>query len=43
MTSFLESACGLKWNTEEDKFAREVLENILQLANQKPMTRRGIV
>lgn len=38
-----ESAFGLKWNSEEDKFAWEVLEKILQLANQRPMTRRGIV
>ena len=38
-----ESALGLKWNTEEDKFVWEVLEKILQVANQRPMTRRGIV
>ena len=38
-----ESALGLKWNTEEDKFVREVSEKILQVANQRPMTRRGIV
>ena len=38
-----ESALGLKWNTEEDKFAWEVLEKILHSVNQKPMTRIGIV
>ena len=38
-----ESALGLKWNTEEDKFVWEVLEKILHSVNQKPMTRRGIV
>ena len=38
-----DSAFGLKWNTEKDKFAWEVLEKILQLANQRPITRRGIV
>ena len=38
-----ESALGLKWNAEEDKFVWEVLEKILQVANQRPMTRRGIV
>ena len=38
-----ESALDLRWNTEEDKFAWEVLEKISQLANQRAMTRRGIV
>ena len=38
-----ESALGLKWNTEEDKFVWEVLEKILHSVNQKPMTRIGIV
>ena len=38
-----ESALGLKWNTEEDKFVWEVLEKVLHSVNQKPMTRRGIV
>ena len=38
-----ETALGLKWNTEEDKFVWEPLKKILQVANQRPMTRRGIV
>ena len=38
-----ESALGLKWNTEEDKFVWEGSEKILHSVNQKPMTRRGIV
>lgn len=38
-----ESALGLKWNTEEEKFEWEVLEKILQSMNQIPMIRRGIM
>ena len=38
-----ESALGLKWNIEEDKFVWEVMEKILQRVSQKPVTRRGIV
>lgn len=38
-----ESALGLKWNIEEDKFVWEVLEKILKQENKKPVTRRGIV
>ena len=38
-----ETALGLKWNTEEDKFVWEALEKILQVVNQRPMMRRGIV
>lgn len=38
-----ETALGLKWNIEEDKFVWEVLEKILKQENKKPVTRRGIV
>ena len=38
-----ETALGLKWNNEEDKFAWEPLKKILQVANQRPMKGRGIV
>lgn len=38
-----ESALGLKWNIEEDKFVWEVMEKMLQRVSQKPVTRRGIV
>ncbi|XP_022803018.1 uncharacterized protein LOC111340435 [Stylophora pistillata] len=38
-----ESALGLKWNIEEDKFVWEVMEKMLQRVSQKPVTRRVIV
>ena len=38
-----ESALGLKWNIEEDKFVWEVMEKMLERVSQKPVTRRGIV
>jgi len=38
-----ESALGLKWNIEEDKFVWEVMEKMLQRLSQRPVTRRGIV
>lgn len=38
-----ETALGLKWNTEEDKFVWEAFEKILQVVNQRSMKRRGIV
>ena len=38
-----ESALGLKWNIEEEKFVWEVMEKMLQRVSQKPVTRRGIV
>lgn len=38
-----ETALGLKWNTEEDKFVWEASEKILQVVNQRPTTRRGMV
>ncbi|PFX11928.1 hypothetical protein AWC38_SpisGene24191 [Stylophora pistillata] len=34
-----ESALGLKWNIEEDKFVKEVMEKMLQRVSQKPVTR----
>ena len=34
-----ETALGLKWNIEDDKFVWEVLEKILKQVNQKPVTR----
>ena len=38
-----ETALGLKWNIEEDKFVWEVSEKMLQRVSQEPVTRRGIV
>lgn len=38
-----ESALGLKWNIEEDKFVWEVMERMLQRVSQKPVTRRRVV
>lgn len=38
-----ETALGLKWNIEEDKFVWEVTEKMLQRVSQEPVTRRGIV
>jgi len=38
-----ESALGLKWNIEEDKFVWKAMEKMLQRVSQKPVTRRGIV
>ena len=38
-----ESALELKWNIEEDKLVWKVMEEMLQRASQKPITRRGIV
>lgn len=38
-----ETALGLKWNTEEDKFVWEAFEKILQVVNQRSMKRSGIV
>ena len=37
-----ESALGLKWNIEDDKFVWDVMEKILQRVSQKLVTRRGI-
>ena len=37
-----ETALDLKWNTEEDMFVWEA-SKILQVVNQRPMTRRGMV
>ena len=34
-----ETALGLKWNIEDDKFVWEVSEKILKQVNQKPVTR----
>ena len=38
-----ESALGIKWNTEEDKFEWDVSEKMLQLVNEASVTRRAIV
>ena len=38
-----ETALGLKWNIEEDKFVWEVTEKMLQRVSQEPVTRRGVV
>ena len=38
-----ETALGLKWNIEEDKFVWEVSEKMLQRVSQEPVRRRGIV
>ena len=35
----IETALGLKWSKEEDKFVWEVLEKILKQVNQKQVTR----
>ena len=38
-----ETALGLKWNIEEDKFVWEVTEKMLQRVSKEPVTRRGIM
>ncbi|KAK3715636.1 hypothetical protein QZH41_008075 [Actinostola sp. cb2023] len=38
-----ESALGLKWNIEDDKFVWEVLDKVMNLVKRKPRTRRGIL
>ena len=38
-----ESALGIKWNTEEDKFEWDVSEKMLRLVNEASVTRRAIV
>jgi hypothetical protein len=38
-----ESALGIKWNTEEDKFEWDVSKKMLQLVNEASVTRRAIV
>ena len=38
-----ESALGMKWNIEEDKFVWEVSDERLAAVNSKPLTRRGVL
>ena len=38
-----ESALGMKWNIEEDKFVSEVSDERLTEVNSKPLTRRGVL
>jgi len=38
-----QSALGLKWNTEEDKFVWTVSDDALEATKKKPLTRRGVV
>ena len=38
-----ESALGMKWNIEEDKFVWEVSDERLAAVSSKPLTRRGVL
>ena len=38
-----QSALGMKWNIEDDKFVWEISEKLMRAKSKKPVTRRGIV
>ena len=38
-----QSALGMKWNIEDDKFVWEISEKLMSAKSKKPVTRRGIV
>ena len=39
----IESALGLKWNTEDDTFVWDVTEKLPRFLNTEPVTRRALV
>ena len=38
-----QSALGMKWNIEDDKFVWEISQKLMSVKSKKPVTRRGIV
>ena len=38
-----QSALGMKWNIEDDKFVREISNKLMSALTKKPVTRRSIV
>lgn len=39
----MQSALGMRWNIEEDKFVWEVSDKLMSATSKKPVTRRNIV
>ena len=39
----MQSALGMKWNIEDDKFVWEISNNLMSATTKKPVTRRNIV